>query len=323
MARERGGRADDAVSVGIDVAQATLDVWVAPEGAGWRVTNDAAGIAALVEQLGARPVSVIVVEATGGYEYAAVVALSLAGRPVAVVNPRQVRDFARATGRLAKTDRIDAQVLARFGTAVRPAARPLPSDAVRELDALVTRRRQLLEMLQAERNRQRSARGTVGEQIRQHVAWLEQQLAALDAALRQRVEASPVWRATEELLRSVPGIGPTTAFTLLAELPELGTLSGRQIAALVGVAPFARDSGTLHGKRAIWGGRAPVRTVLYMATLAAVRWNPALTVAYRRLRDAGKPPKVALIACARKLLVILNAIVAHGTPWNPKLATTP
>ena len=307
-------------SVGIDVAKATLEVWVEPDGSGWTVTNDPVGIGELVTRLQARPVARVVLEATGGYEYAAAAALSLAGQAVAVVNPRQVRDFAKATGRLAKTDRIDAQVLARFGAAVRPEPRPLPSATVQELDATVTRRRQVLEMLQAERNRQPLARGKVARQIQQHITWLERQLTTLDDELKRLVEASPVWRARENLLRSVPGIGPVTTATLLAELPELGTLSRHQIAALVGVAPFARDSGTLRGKRAIWGGRTSVRCVLYMATLAAVRWNPPLAATYRRLLDAGKLPKVALIACERKLLVLLNAIVAHGTPWEPDFA---
>lgn len=314
---------DGEFSVGIDVAKATLEVWINPAGEGWTVTNDAAGIAGLVKRLANHRVTVVVVEATGGYEYAAVASLSLAGQPVAVVNPRQVRDFARATGRLAKTDRIDAQVLAVFGAAIRPEPRALPSADVQELDATVTRRRQLLEMLGAERNRQELARGKLARQIRQHITWLEKQLATVDDDLRHLIEASPVWRAKENLLRSVPGVGPTTAFTLLAELPELGTLSGRQIAALVGVAPFARDSGTLRGKRAIWGGRASVRTVLYMATLVASRYNPRLRDRYQRLRSAGKPAKVALIACARSLIVILNAMLAHRTPWNPDLALTP
>ena len=323
MAWDRVGSDGAGVTVGVDVAKATLDVWVEPAGEGWAVPNDAAGIAELTEQLRARAATLVVVEATGGYEYAAVAALSAAGQAVAVVNPRQVREFARALGRRAKTDRLDAQVLARFGATLRPEPRPLPSEEVRELDALVTRRRQLLDMLQAERNRRGLARGAVARQIQEHVAWLERQVAAVDGDLRRLAEASPVWRAKEDLLRSVPGVGPTTAFTLLAELPELGALSGRQVAALVGVAPFARDSGTLHGKRAIWGGRAPVRTTLYMATLSATRHNPRLRVAYRRLLDAGKPPKVALVACLRKLLVILNAMVASATPWEPELAQTP
>jgi transposase len=320
--RGRGAEADGS-SVGIDVAQATLEVWVEPAGTGWTVPNDGAGIEELVARLREVAVARVVLEATGGYEYAAAAALSLAGLAVAVVNPRQARDFAKATGRLAKTDRIDAQALALFGAAVRPEPRALPSAAVQELDATVTRRRQVLEMLQAERNRHRTARGKVARQIQQHVAWLERQLADLNAELKRLIEASPLWRAKENLLRSVPGIGPVTTSTLLAELPELGTLTGRQIAALVGVAPFARDSGTLRGRRMIWGGRAPVRNVLYMATLSAVRWNPPLAATYRRLRDAGKLPKVALIACERKLLVLLNAIVAHGTPWEPDFARNP
>jgi transposase len=320
VVRESG---ETGASIGIDVAKATLEVWSEPDGAGWTVANDPFGIGELVGRLRERAVARIVVEATGGYEYAVVAALSLAGHPVAVVNPRQVRDFAKATGQLAKTDRLDARVLAHFGAAIRPEPRALPSAAVRELDAVVTRRRQVLEMLQAERNRHPLARGKVARQIQQHIAWLERQLGGLDDELRRLIEASPVWRAKENLLRSVPGIGPVATATLLAELPELGTLSGRQIAALVGVAPFARDSGTLRGTRTIRGGRASVRCVLYMATLSAVRWNPPLAATYRRLLDAGKLPKVALIACERKLLVLLNALVAHGTPWEPDFARNP
>lgn len=311
------------VVIGIDVAKATLDVWVAPEGVGSTVTNDAAGIAELVQQVRERGAGLVVLEATGGYEYAVVVALSAADLAVAVVNPRQVRDFARATGRLAKTDRIDAQILARFGTAIRPDARPLPSEEIRDLDALVTRRRQLGEMLQAERNRLGLARGAVAKQLRQHIIWLARQIKAVEDDLQRRIEASPVWRAKEDLLRSVPGVGPTTAFTLLAELPELGTLSGREIAALVGVAPFARDSGTHRGKRVIWGGRASVRTCLYMAALSASQHNPHLKVFYQRLLTAGKPKKLALTACIRKLVVILNAMVAQSTPWDPHITPNP
>lgn len=319
-----GVEAAEQLTIGIDVAKATLEVWVAPIGAGWTTTNDPVGIGELVARVQAlrseQAVKLVVLEATGGYEYAAVVALSAAALPVVVVNPRQVRDFARATGRLAKTDRLDAQVLARFGTAIEPEVRPLPSEELQQLDALVTRRRQVRDMLQAERNRQELARGSIATQLAQHVAWLEQQLAELEDELHQRIARSPVWHATDDLLRSVPGVGPTTAFTLLAELPELGTLSGRQIAALVGVAPFARDSGTLSGKRVIWGGRASVRTCLYMATLAAARFNPTLRRFYHRLLDTGKAKKTALIACTRKLLVILNAIVASGTPWDADFA---
>ena len=313
----------EAVTIGIDVAKATLDVWVEPAGVGWTVTNDDRGHAELVERARAHEAGLVVLEATGGYEYAAVVALSVAGLTVAVVNPRQARDFARASGRLAKTDRIDARVLARFGVALRPEARPLPSEETRELDQLVTRRRQVRDMLQAEQNRRDHARGTVRRQIQEHIDWLRQQLQAIEDDLRRRIEASPVWHAKEELLRSVPGVGPTTAFTLLAELPELGTLSKREIAALVGVAPFARDSGTLRGKRAIWGGRATVRTCLYMAAVTASRHNPPLKAFYLRLLDAGKPKKLALIAVIRKLLVTLNAIVAHRSPWDPQFAHNP
>jgi transposase len=247
MTSEQREPTREAVSIGVAVAKATLAGWVEPEGTGWTVTNDAAGLAALTEQLQARAVARVVLEASGGYEDAAVAALSLAGLPVAVVNPRQGRDFARARGQLAKTDRLDAQVLARFAAAIRPTPRPLPAAAVPELDATVTRRRQLLELLQAERHRRRTARGTLAQQLQRHITWLEQELAAIDAELERLRAASPLWRATEDWLRSVPGVGPTTAFTLLAELPELGPLSSRQLAALVGVAPVARDSGPLRG----------------------------------------------------------------------------
>jgi transposase len=308
------------VVVGIDVAKATLDVWLEPAGEGWTVANDAAGISALVEQVQARGATLVVLEATGGYEYDAWAALGAAQVPTAVVNPRNVREFAKASGRLAKTDRLDAQVLARFGGALRPEPRPLPEAQVQELHATVTRRRQLLDMLHAERNRRRTARGTMAKQIQQHITWLERQVARIEADLKRQVEASPLWQAKAQMLQSVPGLGPASTFTLLAELPELGTLSGRQAAALVGVAPFNRDSGTLRGKRSISGGRAPVRTVLYLATLSATRHNPLLKAAYLRLRAAGKPPKVARIACLRKLVVILNAMLAKGLPWNPHLA---
>jgi transposase len=322
----RRGMDDDVpgpVTVGIDVAQSTLDVWETGEARGWTVRNDEAGLAELTQQLQSRSVRLVVVEATGGYEDAAVVALSVAGLAVAVVNPRQARDFARATGQLAKTDRIDARVLARFGTAIGPEVRPLPSEETRDLNQLVTRRRQVRDMLQAEKNRRDLARGTIKGHIEAHIAWLEDQFATIEHELRTRIEASPLWRATEDLLRSVPGVGPTVAFTLLAELPELGTLTGREISALVGVAPFARDSGTLPGKRVIWGGRASVRTSLHMAAVSASCHNPPLNAFYHRLRAAGKAKKLALIACLRKLLVILNAMVASGSPWDPTFAQFP
>jgi transposase len=233
-----------------------------------------------------------------------------------VVNPRQVRDFARATGQLAKTDAIDAQSLARFAEAVRPAPRPLPDEATQAFSALLTRRRQLIEILVAEQNRLQRAPRPIQRQIQAHLTWLKKQVAALDEDLTHRIQSTPIWREQEDLLRSVPGIGPVVSRTLLAELPELGTLTHKQIAALVGVAPLNRDSGTLRGRRTTWGGRAVVRAALYMSTLVATKHNPVMKVFYQRLRAAGKAPKVALVACMRKLVTILNAIVKRRTPWR-------
>jgi transposase len=309
------------VTVGIDVAKARLDVAVRPSGAAWHVPNDEAGLAALVERLTALAPALVVLEATGGLEVPAAAALAAAGLPAAVVNPRQVRDFAKAVGQLAKTDALDAQVLARFGEVVRPAPRPLPDADARALAALVARRRQVLGMLTAERQRLGTARPPVRDRVRAHVAWLEQELADLDDDLRRRVRGSPIWREREDLLRSVPGIGPVVATTLLAELPELGALDRKRLAALVGLAPLNRDSGTLRGKRVVWGGRGRVRAALYMAALVAVRFNPVLRAFYARLLRAGKAKKVALTAAMHKLLLILNAIVHAGTPWrHPSVA---
>lgn len=305
--------------VGIDVAKAHLEVAVHPEGTAWRSSTAGVGLAETVERLRALGPALVVLEASGGVEVPVVGALAAAGLPVAVVNPRQVRDFAKATGRLAKTDRLDAGVLARFGAAVRPAVRPLPDAQVQALGALVTRRRQVVEMLVAERHRRRSAPPPVRRRIERHLGVLEEELAELDRDLQDALRASPLWREQEDLLRGVPGVGPTTACTLLAELPELGQLGRRQVAALVGVAPLNRDSGTRRGQRAVWGGRASVRTALYLATLVATRHNPVIRATYQRLRAAGKPKKVALVACMRKLLVILNAMLKHRTPWNPRL----
>lgn len=305
------------VVVGIDVAKAHLDVAVRPTGAAWRVASDAAGIPAVVERLQGLAPTMVVVEATGGCEVLLVGALAAAGLPVAVVNPRQVRDFARATGQLAKTDALDAAVLARFGEAVRPSPRPLPDAAQEELGALVARRRRVVEMLTAERNRLGTAPERVRPHLRGHVRWLEGALADLDRELATLVRASPRWRERAALLRSVPGVGVVLATTLLAELPELGQLSRHAVAALVGVAPLNRDSGAFRGRRAIWAGRAHVRAVLSMATVAAVRLNPLIGAFYHRLRAAGKPAKVALTASMRTLLVILNAVVRHGTLWAP------
>jgi transposase len=279
-------------------------------------------ITMLVERLRHRQPAGLVLEATGGLEVPLASALAVAGIPVAVVNPRQVRDFAKATGRLAKTDAIDAQTLARFAEAVRPAPRPLPDEAAQAFSALLTRRRQLIEMLVAEQNRMQRAPRPIQQQIQAHVTWLKQQLAALDEDLTHRIQSTPIWREQEDLLRSVPGIGPVVSRTLLAELPELGTLTHKQIAALVGVAPLNRDSGTLRGRRTTWGGRAVVRAALYMSTLVATKHNPVIKVFYQRLRAAGKAPKVALVACMRKLVTILNAIVKHRTPWRLAVPNT-
>jgi transposase len=307
---------DEPVVVGIDVAKATLDVAALPGGAAWSVANDAAGLGALVARVQALAPTLVVLEATGGYERALVVALATAGLPLVIANPRQVRAFARAVGQLAKTDRLDAGVLARFGQQVQPTPRPLPDATVQVLDALLARRRQLLEMLTAEKNRLGIAPPALHRSLHQHIRWLERQLAALDDDLDGQIQASPVWRAKDNLLQSVPGVGPVLSRTLLGKLPELGTLSRRQIAALVGVAPLARDSGTWRGRRHVGGGRAPVRTALYMAAVTAAFHNPVLRPFYQRLRAAGKPAKVAFVAIARRLLTILNAMVRSNTAWR-------
>ncbi len=309
------------VFIGLDVATVTLDVALRPSGEQWSVPNDEAGVAALVDRLRPLHPALVVCEATGGFERAAIAMLAAAGLPVVVANPRQIRDFARATGQLAKTDAIDAAILALFAERVRPTPRALPSDAAQLLDALLTRRRQLLEMLVAEKNRLGFAPRPLHKGIQQHIRWLERQLDDVTKDLADQIERSPVWRAKDDLLQSVPGVGPIVSAVLLAELPELGTLSHKQIATLAGVAPLARDSGTLRGKRMVWGGRAGVRTALYLAALCGRRWNPQLRVFYERLLAAGKPKKVAIIACARKLLTILNAMLRDTARWRaPELA---
>jgi transposase len=301
--------------VGIDIAQATLDLVAIGGVVPPSVPNEAAGHAQLVAALTPLAPTLIVCEATGGYERELVTALASAGLPIVVVNPRQVRDFARATGQLAKTDQLDAAVLARFAQQVQPAVRPVPSAAQQQLQALVLRRRQLIEMLGQETNRLRLARPEVRRRLAAHVRWLEREVGHADGALQTALEASPLWQVQDDLLRSIPGIGPVVARTLLALLPELGQLDGRQIAALVGVAPLNRDSGQHRGRRQVWGGRAPVRAALYMAALVASRRNPVLHAFYQRLRATGKPAKVALVACMRKLLVIANAVLKHQVPW--------
>lgn len=279
------------VFVGIDVSKDRLDVALRPSGDSWAVANTDPGIAALVDRLRAVPPALIVLEATGGLELAVTGALAAADLPVVVVNPRQVRDFAKATGRLAKTDTLDAAVLAQFAEAVRPARRPLRDADTQALSALLARRRQLVEMRTAEQNRLASASRRIRAEIQAHITWLNRRLARVDADLNQAIRSSPVWRATDDVLRSTPGVGPVLATTLLADLPELGTLTRQRIAALAGVAPLNRDSGTLRGRRTVWGGRAHVRAVLYMSTLVAVRYNPVLQAFYLRLPRAARPPR--------------------------------
>jgi transposase len=309
-----------AVCVGIDVAKDHLDVHLLPAGTAFRAANDDAGIADLVARLAAAAPALIVLEATGGYQNPVVAALGAAGLRVAVVNPRQVRRFAEGHGRFAKTDALDAALLALFAAQVRPEARPQPGAAAQEFAALLGRRRQLLHMRLAEQQRLATACGRIAKDIRAHLAFLARQFDRLEADLDAAVRASPLWRERDELLQSVPGVGPQVARVLIAELPELGTAPSRQLAALVGVAPFARDSGRTRGRRRIFGGRAAVRSALYLAALVAVRFNAPLAGFYRRLVERGKAKKVALIAVARKLLSILNALVARGVPWDEKRA---
>ena len=310
------------VFVGIDVSKASLDVAVHRPATRWTVDYTEATLTPLVARLTALAPALIVLEATGGLEVPLVGAVAVAGLPVVVVNPRQVRDFAKATGRLAKTDTLDAAVLAHFAAAVQPAVRPLPDAATQGLAAVVTRRRQLVDMLTAERNRLSCAPVVLRKELQAHIRWLERRIAGLATELAHAIRTNPVWRAQEDRLRSGPGIGPSVARTLLAQLPELGTLAPKPLAALVGVAPLNRDSGLFRGRRKVGGGRAAVRAVLYMGTLAAVRFNPVLRPFYQRLRAAGKLPKVALTACMHKLLTILNALLKHQRRWDPAYAQT-
>jgi transposase len=306
--------------VGIDVAKARLDIAARPSGETWSAINDAAGIAALAARLHDLQPALVVLEATGGYERPLTAALTGAGLPVAVVNPRQARDFAKATGQLAKTDALDAHALAHFAEAVKPAARPVPAAQADVLGAVLARRRQLVEMLTAEQNRRHTAAPAVRERIAAHIAWLEAELDGINQELARVIGADPTWRERDALLRGVPGVGPVLSTTLLAELPELGALTRHEVAALAGVAPLNRDSGTLRGRRTAWGGRAPLRAALYLGTLAATRFNPAIKAFYDRLCAAGKPKKVALVACMRKLLTILNAMLARREPWRRPVA---
>ena len=310
------------IFIGVDVSKARLDVAMRPSGESDSVSNDEAGIKALVKRLGPLQPALIVLEATGGIERQLIRALASAELPVVVVNPRQVRDFAKATGQLAKTDTIDAVVLARFAEAVRPAVRPLPDEVTLELRALIARRRQITEMIVAETNRLGTACKAVKKRINTHIRWLESELERVDKDLDRSIRQSPVWQEKEDLLKGVPGIGPVISRSLIADLPELGQLNRKQIAALVGIAPLNRDSGTLRGRRVTWGGRASVRAVLYMAALVASRRNATIRVFYTRLRNGGKPPKIALVACMRKLLTILNSMIKHKTHWSENFFQT-
>ncbi len=302
--------------VGIDVSKQHLDVGFYPAGRHWEEQYDEAGILRLTKQLSEQPVELIVVEATGGLQIPLVASLVAASLPVVVVNPRQVRDFAKALGQLAKTDRLDALVLARFAEAVRPELRPVRDELSQHLAALMARRRQLMEMLVAEKNRLHSALKPLRKPIKTHIAWLQRQLKQIDSDLDSAIRASAHWRTQEDIIRSVPGAGQGLARTLIIDLPELGQLNRRQISALVGLAPYNKDSGHSRGRRAIWGGRAHVRAALYMAALSASRCNPVIRPFYQRLRQQGKPFKVAITACMRKLLVTINTMVKNQTPWQ-------
>jgi transposase len=309
------------IFVGIDLSKACLDVAVRPQNKRWSVANDEPGIDSLVASMKAMHPTLIVLEATGGLEMPLVAALAAAELPVVVVNPRQVRDFAKATGTLAKTDTLDAGMLAWFGEAVRPEVRPLKDSQAQELAALITRRRQLVVMLTAEKNRLNTAPRRVRKDITAHIKWLEKRLKDVNSDLGKSLRQTPAWREKDDLLQSAPGVGFVVSVTLLAVLSELGRLNRRQIAALVGLAPFNRDSGQFRGTRSIWGGRAEIRAALYMGTLSAIRHNPIIREFYLRLTSAGKGHKVAITACMRKLLTILNTMVKNNTRWQPDYAS--
>jgi transposase len=304
------------IFVGIDVSKAWLDIAVHEQEICWRAGNNEQGIAGLVMELKKLAPALILLEATGGFEMLLVAELANAGLPVVVSNPRRVRAFARSTGRLAKTDKLDAKLLAHFAAAVRPPVRTLPNEEEEQLTGLLTRRRQIVDMLTVEKNRLHTVRPVMQKDIEEHIIWLQEKLSKLDEEIDQFVQATPVWQEKDAILRSVPGVGRVTSSTLLAMLPELGKLNRQQIAALVGVAPVNKDSGRKQGKRRVYGGRADVRSVLYMAALAAKRYNPRIKEFYESLIKRGKEKKVALTACMRKLLVILNVMMRTNQPWR-------
>jgi len=308
------------IFVGIDVSKDKLDVALLPNDQRWSVGNNETDIPSLVERLKQLTPTLVVLEATGGLETLVAVSLGTAGLPVAVVNPRQARDFAKATGKIAKTDDIDAGMLALFAERIRPEPRPLKDQDLQELTDHLTRRNQLVAMLTAEKNRLSSAPKTTRKDIKEHIDWLEKRIKESNGTLEQLIRKTPIWREKDALLQSVPGVGPVLSVNLLSGLPELGSLNRKQIAALVGVAPLNCDSGKFRGRRIIWGGRASIRSTLYMGTLAAVRFNPVIEAFYQRLIADGKKPKVAITACMRKLLTILNAMIKNSTPWSPQLA---
>lgn len=308
--------------IGIDVCKHWLDIHVRPEGRIERLANNEIGVAELIQSLPvAEEVGRIILEATGGMELTAALRLEEVGYGVVIINPRQARNFAKAANQLAKTDKVDARILAYFGEAMRPEVRPLTTEAIRQLNDLVTRRRQIVEMLTAERNRLEKMRGIAREDIQKHIEWLKERLEGLEEQIEQQTQQSKIWSEQQELLMSVPGVGKVVAMTLQSALPELGKLNARQISSLVGVAPLNCDSGKMRGKRKITGGRAPVRSVLYMATLVAVRFNPVIRAFYDRLMSKGKMKKVALTACMHKLLIILNAMLKHQTRWSSELVS--
>lgn len=306
--------------MGIDVSKETLDICCVPNKVRLQVPNDSEGHRRVIEMATQQSVGLIVLEATGGYELELVLVLSVERLPVVVINPRRIRKFADAVGITAKTDAIDAHVLAEYGRVIRPEIRSLPPEKHSRLSRLVTRRRQIVEMLGMERNRRANNAEDVLVMVDEHIRFLERGLEKIDKQINDEIRKSPLWKQRADNLDAVKGVGPVLVSTLLAELPELGRLNKKQIAALVGVAPFNHDSGKYRGKRAIYGGRISVRNVLYMSTLTACRWNPVIKVFYERLKTAGKPEKVAIVACMRKLLVILNAMAKTNSTWRPVIA---